>query len=157
MSNTEDRKDAQVYELGYLLLPSLTDESLSSAVNAIKGIIKKAGASELDSENPLGIDLAYTMSKSIGARKYVVNEAYIGWVKFEGEPNCVAEINEALKALDEVLRFLVVKAPKETTFTFAAAIKAKEDKEREKQEAMMANIVEAGDKPEGESVLPVVE
>lgn len=129
MSTTEDRKENQVYELGYLLLPSLVEESLSDAVQAIKGIIKKAGFAELDSEDPLRMDLAYTMSKTIGARKYIVDEAYIGWVKFEGEGTSLAEVNTAVTALDEVLRFLIVKAKRETVFTFASAEQARKEKE----------------------------
>lgn len=137
MSTTGDRKENQVYELGYLLLPSLVEESLSDAVQAIKGIIKKAGFSELDSEDPLKMDLAYTMSKTIGARKYVVDEAYIGWVKFEGEGSSLAEVNAAVTALDEVLRFLIVKAPRETVFTFASAEKARKEKEMALEAALL--------------------
>lgn len=132
MSTTEDRKENQVYELGYLILPSIAEENLSNVVDTIKGIIKKNGGEEIASENPIKFDLAYTMSKVIGARKYVVDDAYIGWVKFEALPSATLKINEAVKGLDEVLRFLLVKAPRETHFTFEAALKAKEEAEAEK-------------------------
>lgn len=121
MSTTEDRKEANVYELGYLVLPSVDEDKLTDVVSNLKGIIKKAGASELDSETPMKIDLAYTMSKTIGARKYVVNEAYIGWLKFEVEPSNVPEVDKAVRALEEVLRFLLIKTPRETVFTFEGA------------------------------------
>lgn len=138
MSITEDRKERGVYELGYLILPSIAEENLSDVVNAIKGIIKKSGGEEIGSEDPLKFELAYTMSKTIGARKYVVDDAYLGWVKFECEADCIAPISEAVKNLDEVLRFLLVKAPRETSFTFAAALKAKEEMEREREAAIAA-------------------
>ncbi|MHB1330916.1 MAG: 30S ribosomal protein S6 [Minisyncoccota bacterium] len=129
MSITEDHKEKEVYELGYLVLPSIPEDGLSDVVNAIKGIIKKSGGVEIASENPIKFDLAYTMSKVVGARKYVVDDAYIGWVKFEVEPSSTLEINEAVKGLDEVLRFLLIKAPRETHFTFEASFKAKEEEE----------------------------
>ena len=135
MSITEDRKEALVYELGYLVLPSIAEDKLSDAVDAIKGILKKVGAKELDSEDPIHTDLAYTMSKTVGARKYVVDEAYIGWVKFEAEAGLIKEIDEAVKKLEEVLRFLIIKTTKETHFSFAEAIKAREEKERALEEA----------------------
>ncbi|MBX4198770.1 30S ribosomal protein S6 [Candidatus Parcubacteria bacterium] len=148
MSTTEDHKESQVYELGYLILPSIAEDSLSDVVNALKGIISKVGGTELDSEMPIKIDLAYTMSKVTGARKYVVDDAYIGWVKFECEPSCINEIDTAVKQLDEVLRHLLVKTTKETHFTFAEALKKQEEAEEAKLE---------GDKPAEAPVEPVVQ
>lgn len=138
MSTTEDRKENEIYELGYLILPSIPEENLSDVVNAIKGIVSKVGGSEIASEDPTKFDLAYTMSKTVSARKYVVNDAYLGWVKFECEPNCIAEINDAVGKLEEILRHILVKAPRETRFTFAEALRAKEEKERALQEASQA-------------------
>lgn len=134
MSTTEDRKENTVYELGYLILPSIAEESLSDVVNTLKGIVKKVGGEEIASEDPLKFDLAYTMSKVVGARKYVVNDAWIGWVKFECEPSAIPEVNEAVMKLDEVLRFLIVKAPRETKFTFAEALRKLEEAEAAKAE-----------------------
>jgi small subunit ribosomal protein S6 len=138
MTTTEDHKDKQVYELGYLILPSIAEDSLSDVVNAIKGIINKSGGEEVASEDPIKTDLAYEMSKTIGARKYVVNDAYIGWVKFECEPSCVPEIDSAVKLLDEVLRFLLIKTERETYFTFADARKREEEREQALAEAAKA-------------------
>lgn len=158
VSTTEDHKEREVYELGYLVLPSIAEENVSDVVNAIKGIINKVGGTEVASEDPLKFDLAYTMSKTIGARKYIVDEAYIGWVKFECEPNCAPEVSDAVKKLDEILRHLLVKAPRETTFTFAGALKAKEDKEKERQEAQAEGLpAQSGDKPKEAPPEPVVE
>jgi len=130
MSTTEDHKEAQVYELGYLVLPSIAEDSLADVVSTLQGIVRKSGGVEIASEDPLKFDLAYTMSKVVGARKYVVNEAYIGWMKFEVEPSEVVAIKTAVEALDEILRCLLIKAPRESVFTFAAAQKALEEAEK---------------------------
>lgn len=130
MSTTEDHKEAQVYELGYLVLPSIVEESLADAVSTLQGIVKKSGGVEIASEDPLKFDLAYTMSKVVGARKYVVDEAYIGWMKFEVEPSVVDSIKSDVEKLDEILRCLLIKAPRESVFTFAAAQKAIEEVEK---------------------------
>lgn len=116
-----------MYELGYLVLPSIAEDSLADVVSTLQGIVKKSGGVEIASEDPLKFDLAYTMSKTVGARKYVVNEAYIGWMKFEVEPEAVEEIKKNVEALDEILRCLLIKAPRESVFTFAAAQKALEE------------------------------
>lgn len=130
MSTTEDREQEQVvYELGYLLLPSIPEDKLPEAVETLKKIIAKEGGKELDSEDPYLRELAYSMSKTVGASKYVVNEAYIGWVKFEAEPGLVEAISTNVKDMSEVLRHLLIKAPRETTFTFAKAREAAMKKE----------------------------
>ncbi|OHA92372.1 MAG: hypothetical protein A3J09_02800 [Candidatus Zambryskibacteria bacterium RIFCSPLOWO2_02_FULL_51_21] len=124
----------QVYELGYLILPSIPEDGLSGVVEKIKGIIGKGGGQELDSESPVRQDLAYTMGKTIGASRYVVNDAYIGWVKFEAEPDATAAIKEGVEKVDEVLRLLIIKAPRKTSFTFAQA--------RQKVEAKNETVTE---------------
>ena len=130
MSNTEDQKAVQVYELGYLVLPSIPEENLADLVATLQGIVKKSGGVEIASEDPIKFDLAYTMSKVVGARKYVADEAYIGWMKFEVEPSEVIAIKTAVEALDEILRCLLIKAPRESVFTFAAAQQALEEAEK---------------------------
>lgn len=138
MSTTEDHQKKQVYELGYLILPSVAEENLSEVVTRLKNIVKKAGGTELAGEDPFKMDLAYEMSKVVSARKYVVTEAYLGWTKFELEPSELALLNDEIKKVDEVLRFLLIKTPRETAFTFEAARKAIEEAEAAKAEAEKA-------------------
>lgn len=153
MSTTEDRKDAlEVYELGYLVLPSIPEDKLPDTVNSIKSIIKKAGAEEVDSEDPIKQNLAYSMSKVLGASRYVVNDAYIGWIKFEVTPSAVKEIADAVSKIDEILRSLVIKAPRETYFTFAQAIEAKKA-----EEVALSEEEDSVDVSETEEVLPADE
>jgi len=129
MSTTEDHKKMNVYELGYSVLPSVPGENIPQVVSNIVSIIEKAGAKTLDSENPGLEALAYSISKTVGARKYVVDEAYIGWIKFETRPNLIEEIKTGVEKMEEILRVLLIKAPRETTFTFAKARAEKADKE----------------------------
>ena len=121
----------QVYELGYLVLPSIPEEGLSDVAGKTKDIITKEGGSIFAGEDPVKIDLAYTMVKTIGASRYVVNDAYIGWIKFESEPDTISAIRDDVKKMNEVLRSLVIKAPRESAFTFAQARQKLEKKEEE--------------------------
>lgn len=141
MSTTVDHKDVsptQVYELGYLVLPSVTEENVSKVVSNLVSIIEKAGGKPLDFEDPYLETLAYAMSKTIGARKYVVNDAYVGWMKLEVTPDTIESIKKAVDAVEEILRSLLIKVPRETTFTFAEARKAR----TEREEALNNPIVE---------------
>ena len=129
MSNTEDHGEKTVYELGYLVLPSVPEESVPQVVSNLVSIIEKAGGKILEGENPFLDKLAYSMSKVVGARKYVVDEAYIGWTKFEAEPASAQVIKSETEKVEEILRFLLIKVPRETNFTFEKARKEKQEKE----------------------------
>lgn len=119
----------QIYELGYLILPSVAEDALPGVTEKMKDAISKAGGSIVDSEAPFEQALAYNMSKTIGASRYVVSDAYIGWIKFDSEPAKVESLKDELRKMNELLRYLLVKAPKETSFTFAKARAALEEKE----------------------------
>lgn len=145
MSTTEDRAERTVYEIGYLVLPSIPADSLDGVVANITKTFENEGGTRIDGETPFMNDLAYEMSKQVGARKYVVREAYIGWVKFELEPSKIETVKAALEKMDELLRFLIVKVPRETTFTFAEA--------RARKAALEAPAEEAGEEA-GEDKAP---
>lgn len=134
MSTTEDRGESQVYEIGYLVLPSIPEDKIPDTVDSIKKIIKDNGAQELDGEEPYLIDLAYPLSKTVGASKYVVKDAYFGWQKFEAEPSIVEAIKAALEKKDELIRFLLIKTTRETRFTLSKARAKIEESETEQAE-----------------------
>jgi len=159
MSTTVDHEDAevtQVYELGYLVLPSVTEENIPKVVSNLVSIIEKVGGKPLDSEDPYLEDLAYAMSKTIGARKYVVNDAYVGWMKFEIASSEVEQIKTAVEKIEEILRTLLIKVPRETTFTFAEARKARADKELALENPIVEvqkEVLESIEKPAEEVVV----
>ena len=126
MSITEDHGESQVYELAYLILPSIPEEDLPQVVAKIQKTIEKAGGERIDSEEPFLRELTYEMSKTVGASRYVVKNAYLGWIKFdlplpvEVEKHPIEAIKGEIEKMAEVLRFLLVKASRETKFTFAS-------------------------------------
>ena len=132
----------QVYEIAYLILPSIPEDNLSGVVDSIKAVIAKEGGTVTGGEDPFKYDLAYTMSKTVGASRYVVNDAYIGWLKCELEPEAAPKVKVALEKISEILRLLLIKAPNETGFTFAKAREALAEKaEQEGQVATPEEVV----------------
>ena len=130
MRNSEiDKGELSVYELGFLILPSIPEDKLSDVVAFIKKVITKEGGIEIDAEAPFKQPLAYSMSKTIGASRYVLSDAYLGWIKFEVEPSKISAIKTGMEKIGEILRFLLVKVPRETTFTFAKARAMVEEKQ----------------------------
>ena len=124
MNKAESNNEVKVYEIGYLVLPSIPEENLSDVVDKIKAAVVKAGGQTLDGEVPFKQELSYTMTKVVGASRYVVSEAYIGWLKFELEGGKAPLVKEALDKIDELLRYLLIKAPRESAFTFEKARQA---------------------------------
>ncbi len=152
MRNSEEAQEQAIYEVCYLILPSIAEESLSSVTDSIRKAISKEGGQEIDAEEPFKHPLAYEMSKTVGSSKYVIDEAYIGWIKFEVEPSAVPAIKEALEKVKELVRFLIVKASRETVFTFAKARAAAEEKLRAQEEALRAETeAESSESPESDS------
>lgn len=129
MENQEIEKEPQVvYEIGYLILPSIPEDKLSVVTDAMRKVISQEGGVEIDSEAPFKESLAYTVSKTINASRYVLSDAYIGWIKFEADKSKAQAIKAGIEKIEEVIRFLMVKAPRETHFTFAKAKAAAEEK-----------------------------
>lgn len=151
MATTEDRSEKEIYELGYLILSSIAEEDLPKTVSKLKDIVKKAGGEEFAGEDPMKIDLAYEMSKVVSSRKYIVKDAYLGWFKFEIDPASIEAIDKEVKKMDEVLRSLIIKAPRETTFTFADA-KRKEAERVAELEAAEAALENSSSEPSKEGV-----
>lgn len=134
MRNSEGHMEVSVvYEVGYLILPSISEEKLDDLVGSVRKLITKEGGTEIDAEAPFKYPLAYPMSKTIGASHYVLTDAYLGWIKFEVESEKISTIKAGLEKIGEILRFLLVKAPRETTFTFAKARAIVEAKKEEKE------------------------
>ena len=138
-------EEPTVYEIGYLILPSIPEDKLSHVTSSIRKVITKEGGTEIDAEEPFKESLAYPMSKTIGASRYVLSDAYLGWIKFEIDRTKVPAIKVGVEKIEEVLRLLLIKAPRKTTFTFAkarAAAEAAEAKKEEKQEIAPSSATE---------------
>lgn len=142
MGNLEsDREGLTVYEIGYLILPSIPEDKLSLVTDAIRKVITIEGGTEIDAEAPVKESLAYTMSKIIGASRYVLSDAYLGWIKFEADRAKAPRIKAGVEKIKEVLRFLLIKAPRETTFTFAKARAAMEEKKEAASSSAFEQVV----------------
>lgn len=111
----EEEKENRIYEVGYLLLPTLAAEDVPREVTAIKDLLEKAGAAVISEEFPKFRALAYGMRKQIGGAIQSFTSAYFGWVKFETEAEKAKEIEAELKRNPNLLRFLLIKTVREET------------------------------------------
>lgn len=113
MEAHDDAQITRMYEVGYLVLPSVPEENIPEKVSNIKNLVTKDGGKILSEGYPEMRELAYEMTKNVNAKNERFESAYFGWLKFECTPATVLELKKALDLTQEVLRFLIVVAHKE--------------------------------------------
>lgn len=114
-AETTTDQEAKIYELGYLLVPTVSTENLGSEIEKIKKALSALKATPIFDEPPKLIDLAYEMERVIGNKKQKFTNGYFGWMKFELDPDSVLKLKEALDQNDTILRFLIIKTVREST------------------------------------------
>lgn len=103
-----DEPLSSVYEIGYHLLPTLSEEAVVVAANELTDLLKKNGATLVGDRTPSKVPLAYTVTKRIGGKIIRFDEAYFGWIAFELPPPTIAMVKEAFTENPSILRYLVI-------------------------------------------------
>ena len=89
------------YELTLVVSAKIDEEARTAVVDKVKSYIEKANATITD-VNECGLKkLAYEIQK--------MNEAYYYFIQFDAEPTVPAEVEQDVRIMDNVLRFLVVR------------------------------------------------
>lgn len=105
----KENTNGVVYEIGYHLIPLVTEDEVASHVSTIKSILDKVGAEIISEETPTLIELAYEISKKVKGTRHDFGTGYFGWIKFETTADQIAEIDEEIRDIEEVLRYIIVK------------------------------------------------
>jgi len=107
-SKSESKIDSKVYEIGYLLVPSLPAEKVGEQVSAFTAILEKHSAVVIAEEAPTLISLAYEMDKR--------DHGYFGWIKFYCSPSVIEEIRKSFDQNPNTLRTLAISTVREKTY-----------------------------------------
>lgn len=108
-------EDKRVYELGCLLMPTLTEEEVLTAHAGLKDLISSLQGEFIFDEMAKMIPLAYTMTKIVSNVKNKFDTAYFGWVKFFMDAEKVLELKKKIQLNPNLIRFLIIKTVKENT------------------------------------------
>ena len=111
-----EHTEPRVYELGYHLVPSLSVEQIPATAGAVRGMIEKLGGNIIADELPVFIDLAYQIVKTIDHKNKRFDNAYFGFIKFEGDPSNIAKLESDIKGDENILRYILAKTLREDTF-----------------------------------------
>jgi ribosomal protein S6 len=115
----DDEKESRlgVYEVGYIMLPTIAEENLGGEVTVFKDIFTENGATFISDEYPKLIELAYEMSRSILNKKQKFSYGYFGWVKFSASAEEIVKIKKMLDKNEKLIRYLLIKTVRENTMS----------------------------------------
>ena len=110
-----EKSENGVYELGFLLVPGITEEKLAEVFGAIKSVATDMGGVVFAEEFPKMTTLAYTMEKTINNKIERFNEGWFGWVKFEMISGDVNTLDAKMRLRVDVIRHLLISTGREST------------------------------------------
>lgn len=133
-----------VYELGYLLVPTISLEDVPITYGNLKELISSFGGVAIADEMPKIMPLAYAMVKVVANVRNKFNTAYFGWTKFIMDSDKVLELKKKLDLDPSFIRFLLLKTVKENTIAAKRFVRADLHNRRPRT-----------DKSENETVVPI--
>jgi ribosomal protein S6 len=105
----------KIYEIGYLLVPTIPEEGAPGEAQNIKNLLESKGAAFITEDQPKMRLLAYDMVQVIGSEHRKYDKAYFGWVKFEAETTAIPNIRTELEKNNQILRFIIIETVRENT------------------------------------------
>lgn len=104
-----------IYEIGYLILPTVAEDKLAPEVSKLKEILEEVKAEVVSDEYPALISLEYEMVKRIDTKNMRFSQGYFGWIKFEAQPEDVETIKKQLDLNKVLLRYIIISTVRENT------------------------------------------
>lgn len=107
--------EPRVYEVGYLLAPTVNEGDLTNERDALVALITKFKGIVISEEQPQLIDLAYDMTQMIDNKKHTYSQAYFGWIKFDVTPDLIEALTAEVEAITALVRSIMIKTERENT------------------------------------------
>ena len=98
-----DGAEPRIYELGYLIVPAVSEGNLPREVATIKDTLDAEKVAVISEEFPKWRALAYPMRKRTSAGYATHESGYFGWVKFEASAQSAARIEHECKQNPQIL------------------------------------------------------
>ena len=139
--------ETKLYEIGYLLLPMLSEESVPAEMATIREIIEKQGGVVEVAELPKTRPLAYAISKKIANKRQEFTQAYFGFIQFKAQAEVAPTIKIEVEKLDNILRMMLVETVKVIPVvrripTQQAEVESKPEEATEKEPVKEAKVSE---------------
>ena len=89
------------YELALVVSANVEEEVRNTTIEQVKDIITRFGGTITDPGTYEQKKLAYEIQK--------MSEGYYNFIKFEADATCPAEVENRIRIMENVIRFLIVK------------------------------------------------
>ena len=135
-----------IYEIGMLINPDLSQQEAENTVKKIKEILTKNSASVISEGEIVKIDLAYQIITKIASKNERFNEANFNWIKLEAEPSVIDLIKKEIdKIKKEVFRYLITKTVKDDSETDRFRLAGEEESEEKPEEKLEIEVEDIED------------
>lgn len=145
MTNEEISKEKggneTIYEVSYLLLPSLALEQVPAQILSLKEMIQKVGGAMISDEDAVLVDLAYPMTKVIQTDRHKYSSGYFGWFKFEMTADGIEAVKKNLDGNLNILRYLIIKTVRENTLLNGKMMLKKEELEKIEEDGEIEDVL----------------
>jgi len=111
-------EDTRTYELGYILVPTILETEVATAVETLKATIASVEGTVLSEGEAEFIDLAYQIEKNVKSKKMKWNQGYFGWIKFTAAPETLEVLKKAYDGNLELMRYMLIKTDVENNVVF---------------------------------------
>lgn len=110
-----------VYEVGFHLVPSIPEGDVAGVADNVRALL---GDAEIISQGtPAKMTLAYTIERAMQGKREKFTQSYFGWIKFAVEDqSIVPALQEKLRAMHEVIRYIVISTTREEVKTARRAV-----------------------------------
>lgn len=135
-----DSEKVRVYEIGFHLIPSLSEEEIADEVAGIKKAIEDADGMFITEGYPKMRNLEYTIEVPITMPKTRFDHAQFGWIKFEAGVEAPDVIKETLSRNNNIIRMIIVKTARENTLYGYKLRQKKEAEEAEEREVSSGSV-----------------
>jgi ribosomal protein S6 len=112
-SIVEEEINARVYEISYILVPTMSDAEALEKINSLKSSIAALEGSFISEESPYMRDLSYEMLRVIKNVNNRFDTGYFGWIKYEVSAENISKIDKNLRLDESIIRYLIVKADRD--------------------------------------------
>jgi len=118
LSQAKHTDERPIYEVGFHVAPTVSEDGVVAVVEQIRSALggmpgNMAEAEIISEQFPQKIQLAYTIVRSDLGHREKSNEAYFGFIKFALEREAIPAFETALRAMKDVLRFLLIETVRE--------------------------------------------
>lgn len=134
MSEKINKDNTRLYEIGFHIIPKIAEDKVENEYNIIKDLIAKFKGEFVKGSELKKFKLAYTIIKKHAGANERFNESYFAWIKFNMSSDHIIEFKENVEALENVLRFIVIKAVDDDEHSTIKIVEEEAEEKRQEEE-----------------------